>query len=161
MTPRTVNLREVCRHVVEEHELAHPEGAIHFDSHGSFWGQWDPDRIAQVISNLIGNALEHGSQGRPVNVSLSEAGPEAVQFAVHNEGPAIPAETLPLLFDPFRRGVQPESGRGSRGLGLGLYIAHQIVTAHGGKLEVQSTSEGGTTLAATLPRRSTSLPAGQ
>ncbi|MGA9521324.1 MAG: PAS domain S-box protein, partial [Myxococcaceae bacterium] len=122
VTPRIVNLRDVCRHVVEEHELAHPEGAISFDTHGSFWGEWDPDRIAQVLSNLVGNALEHGSQATPVRVSLSEAGPEAVRFAVHNEGPAIPAETLPLLFDPFRRGAQTGSGRGSRGLGLGLYI---------------------------------------
>ncbi|MGA9524944.1 MAG: sensor histidine kinase, partial [Myxococcaceae bacterium] len=97
----------------------------------------------------------------PVRVSLSEAGPEAVRFAVHNEGPAIPAETLPLLFDPFRRGAQTGSGRGSRGLGLGLYIAHQIVTAHGGKLEVQSSPEEGTTFTATLPRHSTSLPAAQ
>ncbi len=151
---RPVNLRDICRHVVEELEFAHPDRTLRFESEGSYWGEWDPDRIAQVLSNLIGNALEHGRKASPVQVSLIEAGGDSVRFTVHNEGSPIPPEILPVLFDPFRRGAQGLTGGNSRGLGLGLYIAHQIVEAHGGTLEVASTAAEGTTFTATLPRRS-------
>lgn len=110
---------------------------------------WDRDRIGQVLSNVLGNAVQHGTEGTPIRIAV--AGDAArVAVAVCNQG-HIPAETLPMLFDPFTRA---ESGRQRRGagLGLGLYIVDQIVRAHGGQVEVESTPEAGTTFRIDLPR---------
>jgi PAS domain S-box-containing protein len=150
---RPTELRDVCRQVIEEHELIHRGRKIHFDATGSSRGEWDPDRIAEVLSNLLGNALKYGTQAAPVRVILKDSsdGREII-LAVHNEGPPIPELMIPVLFDPFRRGVAPEdTATNSPGLGLGLYITHQIVRAHGGTIEVISSEETGTTFSVTLP----------
>jgi signal transduction histidine kinase len=102
-----------------------------------------------VFSNLIGNALEHGDPARPVTVSMVPAG-DVVRMSVHNEGPPVPPEVVPALFEPFRRTVV-RSER-SKGLGLGLYITEQIVRAHQGRVEVSSTATKGTTFTVVLPR---------
>jgi PAS domain S-box-containing protein len=155
ISPRLVNLREVCRHVFEEHEVAHPSCELRFEASGSCWGEWDADRIAQVLSNLLGNAIQYGRQGTPVRVSLRDAQEGGkLELSVHNEGSPIPGEILPALFDPFRRGVHPEGSlTGPRGLGLGLFIAHQIVLEHGGSIDVRSSEVEGTTFTVSLPRR--------
>jgi signal transduction histidine kinase len=106
----------------------------------------DRDRLAQVVSNLLGNALEHGDATRAVTVAL--VGGDDVALTVHNEGPAIAPEIMPVLFEPFR----VTRGERSRGLGLGLYITEQIVLAHGGRVDVSSSVEGGTTFVVHLPR---------
>ncbi len=109
----------------------------------------DPGRIQQLVSNLLANALVHGSPDGTVRVSARQEA-SAVVLAVSNTGEPIPASHLSQLFGPFwRRSVSPTR----EGLGLGLYICSQIMAAHGGTLEVTSTREAGTTFTARLPLR--------
>jgi signal transduction histidine kinase len=138
------NLAETVSSVVDELRIAHPGVELDITGEPAVRGAWDPDRIAQLVSNLVGNAIEHGG-GAPVCVHV-ESGRENAILCVHNGGPPIPSELLPHIFDPFRRGA-----RDGHGLGLGLYIADQIVRAHGGAIDVRSAAEGGTTFRVTLP----------
>ncbi len=140
---KRVDLRQLCEQTVEELEFAWTR-SIPVKAEGELWGNWDPDRIAQVISNLVGNALQH-SQGE-VRVTLRAAA-DTVVLETWNGGPPIPAEVIPHLFEPGRRAAT------SSGLGLGLYIVQQIVLAHGGRIEVRSAEHEGTTFAVTLPRK--------
>jgi signal transduction histidine kinase len=143
------DLREVTEAAVDELRHARPGRGIVIHSAGDTRGLWDPARIAQVVSNLVGNALIHGAQTGPVKVFL-EGRAHEVSFAVHNQGPVIPPETVPMLFEPFRSG--PASDASARRLGLGLYIAKQIVVSHGGTITVDSTAERGTVFTVRLPR---------
>lgn len=147
------DLRAVVRQGVEELEAAWPERRLALKvGPGRYDGQWDADRLLQVVSNLGGNAIQYSPQDAPVTFSLSDAG-DAVVLEVHNPGEPIPAEMLPHLFDPFRRGVTAgHSGAGGGGLGLGLYIVEQVVKGHGGQMGVTSTAQAGTTFRVTLPR---------
>jgi signal transduction histidine kinase len=150
------SLRHLCRHVVEELEASHPERELRLTATGDFQGEWDPDRLAQALGNLGKNALEHGAPDTPVDFLLREEG-EHVSVEVHNEGPPIPAELLPYLFEPFRRAVGEESVA-REGLGLGLFIVKEIVAAHGGSVQVRSTREEGTCFTVRLPRRAQGEP---
>ncbi len=96
-----------------------------------------------------GNALAHGAKDQPVQVAI-ETDEVSVLLQVKNRGTPIPAELLPVLFEPFHRG--PSSEGRAAGLGLGLYIVHQIVLAHSGTLTVSSSAEAGTTFSVQLPR---------
>jgi signal transduction histidine kinase len=147
--PQPTDLQELCRRVVDELRVAHPKQRLQLALEGNGRGEWDPDRVAQVISNLVGNALEHGAPDRPVRVKVSGAA-SAVTLEVHNEGPPIPEALLPVIFEPFR-GTAAGRGR-PRSLGLGLYIVQEIVRAHGGTVEARSTAEDGTTFRVQLPR---------
>ncbi|MBJ6763720.1 PAS domain-containing protein [Myxococcaceae bacterium JPH2] len=145
-----VDLGSVCRQVVEELCAAHPERLIALDVDGRAEGVWDAERLAQVLSNLVGNALEHGASDSPVLLHCSARGDEQV-LEVHNPGTPIPSHLLDSIFDPFR---QAGLGRGRRraGLGLGLFIVKEIVLAHGGTVCVSSSDHEGTTFTVTLPR---------
>ena len=129
--------------------MSFPEGCFETRQEGDLAGYWDADRLAQVTSNLIGNALEHGEKKDPIEVSLQGTRGDLVTLTVTNTG-VVPEEVLPHLFDPFRGG-QRHLGR-SDGLGLGLYIVQQIVLAHGGQVEVK-TDERRTTFLVQIPRR--------
>ncbi len=142
------DLGRIARHVAEELQAAHPDRALTIDVEGDVSGEWDADRLGEVLSNIVGNAIEHGG-GAPVSVRVHGAGPEAIA-AVHNEGPPIPPAMLPHLFDPFRRGGG--SSRASPHVGLGLFIAREIVVAHGGDIRVRSARGRGTTFEVRLPR---------
>jgi len=108
----------------------------------------DADRLMQVLCNLTGNALQHG-EGSPVRVEVRDRG-EELQIEVRNGGAPIPPERLATLFEPFHRG---DERRGSRSLGLGLYIVQEIVRAHAGRVAARS-DEAGTVFEVVLPRRS-------
>jgi signal transduction histidine kinase len=150
---RPARLDRICRPVVDELSLAHPGRVLDLDAPVAAAGEYDPDRLAQVVSNLVGNALKHGSPDTPVRISLREERTEAV-LSVQNHGPAIPAGAQTHIFDPFRQ-EQPPGGRpGQDSLGLGLFIVKQIVEAHGGSIAVVSTPEEGTTFTVRLPRAS-------
>jgi signal transduction histidine kinase len=146
---RPVDLGKVCREVIEELEVIHANRSIVWTADGDLWGAWDPDRLAQLVSNLVGNALTYSPEGTPVRVSGRADGP-GVALDVNNQGPPIPPQTMETLFDPFRRG--PESARGKGGLGLGLYVAQKIVEAHGGSIRAESDAARGTTFTVVLPR---------
>ncbi|KYF92346.1 hypothetical protein BE17_21240 [Sorangium cellulosum] len=150
--PKLVDLRSICRQVVAELELSRPEHTIRLEAQGDGHGMWDPGRMEQLLSNLIGNAVDHSPPEKPVQVELRVQDQAAV-LEVSNRGSPIPPELLPVIFDPFRRGDQQHEGpRRSGGLGLGLFIAKTIVDAHGGSIEVTSTPEQGTLFRVVLPR---------
>jgi signal transduction histidine kinase/DNA-binding NarL/FixJ family response regulator len=145
-----IDLAELGAHVVDELRTAHDGAHIELTTRGSAHGHWDGDRIAQVMSNLVGNALEHGRAGAPVVVALDGGDPAAVRVTVENHG-AIPAHLLPILFDPFR--TTRHKGERSSGLGLGLFISKEIIEAHGGDVVAATDPEQGTRFTITLPRR--------
>ena len=96
--------------------------------------------MSQTILNLVTNAVAYGQSGKAVQITVDGEGRDEVVMKVHNHGPAIPADLVPELFEPFRRGVPQDRSPG--GLGLGLYIVQQIVLAHDGKIDVESTDGG-------------------
>lgn len=142
------HLSEITRQVLQELGDANPQARIHVTSSGTLNGHWDPDRLAQVVSNLVGNSVQHGTAGSPITVELDGTRPDLVHLSVTNLG-EIPGEALPRLFEPFKRTTTSKAG--DRGLGLGLFIAREIVRAHGGDLAVRAL-HGTTTFEAMLPR---------
>jgi PAS domain S-box-containing protein len=147
---RPTDLRTVVGAVIEELALVHRDRDIRFEKAGEINGLWDVDRLAQVVSNLVGNALEHGDASKPTTVHLS-AVEDTVRLTVHSFGPPISSDLLAVIFDPYRRRNAARSER-SRGLGLGLFIAEQIVVAHGGTIDCKSTEGDGTVFTVILPR---------
>jgi two-component system sensor histidine kinase/response regulator len=142
------DFKALVERVLREHQAAAPDKVIEALYQGDLAGHWDPERIAQAASNLIGNAVKHGIASAPVRVSLDGTQPDRVTLTVQNRG-TIPADILPHLFDPFR-GSQ-ESRRGD-GLGLGLYIVSQIVQAHDGVVDVRTGKSDETAFCVRLPR---------
>lgn len=151
---KPVDLDVVFQTVIAEVEAANPGRKIEVSSEGTAIGEWDADRLAQVASNLLGNAIQHGAPDSPIRVRIVDEG-NSVRLEVHNYGPPIPESILPIIFDPFRRGG---TGHPSKGLGLGLYITQQIVRSHGGTLTVESSQDGGTKFSVVLPRIPGSRP---
>jgi signal transduction histidine kinase len=146
---RPARLDEIARRAVDELAAVNPGRTITVDVRGDPLGEWDPDRLEQVVSNLVSNALEHGDPAAPVVVELDEDAGRAL-LRVRNRGPAVPPEVLAHLFEPFSRPPEEKSRTGS-GLGLGLYIAREIVSAgHGGEISVRTGDE--TVIEVRLPR---------
>jgi signal transduction histidine kinase len=148
--PVPTDLGQLVHRVISEHRSSFPEGRIELRHEGDLRGEWDADRLAQVASNLIGNAFQYGRTETPVRVSIDGQNADAVEFSVANEG-AIPPDMLAHVFDPFRRGRQHATR--NDGLGLGLYIVKQIVLAHRGSVDVQSAAEDETLFRVRMPRR--------
>jgi PAS domain S-box-containing protein len=150
VSPRLVAPGELARQVVEEIQSAYPERRLELRVEEEVRVNADPDRLAQVMANLIGNAVQHSPGGTTVLAVVRWEG-DRMLFAVHNEGAPIPADHLPVLFEPFQRGRETSAGAGGS-LGLGLFISRQIVEAHGGRIEVRSAAGEGTTFTVWLPR---------
>jgi signal transduction histidine kinase len=153
-----VDLKELCLEVLDAYRTTNPGRRLHFHSEGDVTGVWDASRLRQVVSNLVGNAIQHGSPHGPVDLSLALEGstPEGstVMLRVHNEGAPIPQDVLPTIFDPLVRYATRESAarRSPGSVGLGLYIVREIVVAKGGTVEVASTAQDGTTFTVRIPR---------
>jgi signal transduction histidine kinase len=150
--PENADLSSICKSVVDELSIAHPNAKILFNKPGPLKGHYDPQRIAQAFSNLIGNAVRHGDSQQPINVSLGVESTSTF-FSVQNYGEPIPSSVLSTLFDPegrYSRHSNNDKGVSS-GLGLGLFIAAQIVEGHGGTIEVESTLDKGTLFRVVLP----------
>ncbi|MBX5483637.1 MAG: response regulator [Myxococcaceae bacterium] len=149
LQPRSADLRTIADQVVRETQSAHPDRRVDLRVEGQTDGVWDADRIAQLISNLLGNAVAYSPRESTVTVRVT-GGAEEATLSVHNHGEPIAPQLLPHLFEPLRRG---EGGGSNRSIGLGLYIVHNIARAHGGHVEVRSTAEEGTTFTVRLPRQ--------
>ncbi len=150
ITPSPTHLGQLCRRLLDELKALHPTRELVLCADGDLQAEVDPDRVAQLVGNLVKNALDYSPAGTPVTLSL-HGEEKAVRLEVHNQGSPIPAEVLPVLFEPFRRGRQGEKSSHS-GLGLGLFIVQQIAASHGGSVEARSTQEEGTTFTVHLPR---------
>nr|WP_255449941.1 MULTISPECIES: GAF domain-containing protein [Myxococcaceae] len=148
---RPVDVHELARTVVEEHQASHPARELRFRSEGDGGGRFDGDRLAQVVANLLGNALAYSPADTPVSVSTrGEA--DAVVLEVHNTGEPIPDDVRPDLFEPFKRGAPSQESNPRKSLGLGLFIVERIVSAHGGRIDCTSDSADGTRFTVRLPR---------
>jgi signal transduction histidine kinase len=151
---RQTDLADICRQVVEERHAHHPEHTVALTTSGNLAGMWDDARLAQMLSNLVDNAILHGAIGRPVTVSISGE-EQQVLLSVHNEGNPIAESARHRIFEPLTR-AEPDASdeRKAGGLGLGLYIVRAIAEAHGGSVDVSSSEERGTTFTVRLPRNS-------
>lgn len=151
------NIAQVCQGIVDELQTAHPERKIEFDASGELDGQWDKGRIAQVFSNLIGNALQHGAKNEPVVIRIEPAG-DGISASIRNKGNPIDPEKIQSIFEPLvRLADQDDTDYPSdTSLGIGLYIAREIIRAHGGSIEVASSEALGTVFSVRLPRNSQS-----
>jgi PAS domain S-box-containing protein len=143
------SIREIARQVFDEVLLTQAGRKGTIEHSGVESGSWDPDRIAQVIGNVLGNAFQHSPEDSVVHLS-TRGDEDGVTIDVVNGGRPIPPETLSRLFEPFERGS--DANYTGRSVGLGLYISRQIVDAHEGRIEVQSTADTGTRFTVWLPR---------
>jgi phosphoserine phosphatase RsbU/P len=147
--PRPLDMNEVCQQVIGETQLTHPDRPLRVDVRGDLTGVWDRDRMYQLLANLVGNAVQHGEPRSSIELRI-DGGETEVVIEVANRGEPIPPMTLPFIFDAFRQ----RTGQRSRthGLGLGLFIAHQIARSHGGSIAVTSSASDGTSFRVRLPR---------
>lgn len=119
---------------------------------GDTQGAWDAGRVAQLLQNLIGNALQHGLNKRDTTLTLTGE-PDTVRLTVHNYGAPIPEDAIGTIFDPLVRSADEQLGHPSTSLGLGLFIVKEVVDAHGGTIEVSSSEAQGTMFTVVLPRK--------
>jgi K+-sensing histidine kinase KdpD len=153
---KRVDLRKLVEDIAEDTRLANPDTSILVEALAQqLLVECDPDRVSQVLTNLVGNAVRYAAKGTPVRLALRAEGASAI-LAVHNRGPRIAADLLPEIFDPFRRGARGEGDRKAHGLGLGLYIVAEIVRSHGGRIDARSNAEE-TVFTVALPRGPTFL----
>jgi signal transduction histidine kinase len=151
INPAPADLRQVLRGVVEQFLTSHPSQRIEVEAEGDCTGLWHAERLEQVFSNLIGNAIQHGGGHSPVRIRLEPAA-QSVRVRVTNSGEPISPELLPHVFEPYRRGGDSRA-QGDKGLGLGLYIVREVIRAHNGTVAVASSAREGTTFTLELPRQ--------
>ncbi|HEX6748067.1 MAG TPA: sensor histidine kinase [Longimicrobium sp.] len=149
-----MSMAKAVHDVVDELAAARPDRTLQVETRGAQRGEWDCARITQALTNLVGNALEHGSPGTVVRVDV-QGNDDEITVAVHNRGAAIAADRLNGIFNPMKpreAGGSTTAGGSAGHLGLGLYIAERIVNAHHGRIDVESSEERGTTFTVHLPR---------
>jgi signal transduction histidine kinase len=140
------DLGTILHDIIDEVQCANPEVAIDFATGGDLTGEWDNERLSQLLWNLLVNAIQHGA-AKQVAVRVENEN-DLVLIEVHNEGPPIPQEVMANIFNPLGRQRSSEPHRAS--LGLGLFICKEIVTAHGGTINATSALNVGTTFAVRL-----------
>ena len=143
------DLGDICHDVADELRVGTKIEIIQ-TSEGDLAGVWDADRLVEALLNVASNAVEHASPGTAVSIRASEEA-DGVLVEVTNHGACIPEDVLPYIFNAFRSAEQRATSKSGH-LGLGLYIACELVRAHGGSLRVQS-HDGATTFSMRLPRR--------
>jgi len=152
INPAPTCMRRICTSAIEEMKAIYPRRLFQLNCEDEIPGEWDQARMSQFLSNLLGNAVQHGALHSPITVTACH-GDNGVELSVHNDGTAISPNLIPKLFDCMFQGASGErdADDNSTSLGLGLYIAKEIITAHGGTIEVCSTETEGTTFMARLP----------
>lgn len=143
------DVHRIAQAVLDEILASTPGRRIELESSGETTASLDGDRVAQLLSNLLENAVRYAPADGVITVKVI-GGAGQITVSVHNGGPGIPEEERKAIFDPFRRGQRRTD---ARGLGLGLYIVEQIALAHGGRVEVVSSDAGGTTFRVSLRRQ--------
>ena len=151
ITPAPLDLHALVAECVDELRVVWAGRMLEHVSSGAGLIGADADRLAQIVTNLVSNAMTYGIPDRPITIR-SSTDEQSFSIAVRNFGPTIPAELLPHIFEPLRRGEQ-QVKLGSRSVGLGLYIVQQIALAHGGTVQIDSMVETGTTFTVTAPIR--------
>jgi len=152
IAPQPCDLKPICGRIAGELEASRPATVVAIDSVGDTAGIWDKDRIAHLLANVIGNAVQHGKH-RKVAVHLDGTDVNRVIVEVRNVG-RMPPELMATVFDPFRSATpaHPDAG-----LGFGLYISDHIARAHGGSIDISS-DDRETTVLISLPRRTPEAP---
>jgi signal transduction histidine kinase len=151
-------MKEVCEEISEALKVTYPDRELHVHCDGDLQGQWDADRLKELLTNLTKNALEYGKRDAPVSVSACAEATEVV-LSVHNWGTPIARERHATIFDPLKRGaIDKQEHRSPDSMGLGLYIVKAITEAHGGTVHLTSDQEAGTTFTVRLPRDSATAP---
>ncbi|MEK1833771.1 MAG: HAMP domain-containing sensor histidine kinase [Pseudomonas sp.] len=150
--PAPMNLADTAREAIAQACAAQPQCDLTLSVEGDTQGVWDGRRLDQMLQNLIGNALQHGSNNSAVKLTLrGEA--DSVRLTVHNDGAPIPPEALPTIFDPLVRSADESLNGPTTSLGLGLFIVKEVVKAHQGTIEVSSNEADGTMFTVVLPRK--------
>jgi signal transduction histidine kinase len=152
--PEEMLLEDVVRDAVQELEHAIPGRQIDYTSVGDSTGQWDRLRMGQMVSNVVGNALKYGTAGQAVTVTLDASDRDEIVLQVRNLGSPIPDAMLNDIFEPLVRGtnVVGHQHAGGADMGLGLYIAREVVSAHLGSIRATSSDEAGTVFEIRLPK---------
>jgi signal transduction histidine kinase len=144
------DLGEICEQALEDVRATQSEVVVELRKTGDLSGNWDRERLGQVVFNLVMNALTHAS-GKQIRISAESRGPD-VELRVTNQGTPIPPELQNSIFDPFVRREVASPGLIKSGLGLGLFIVREIVTGHDGEVGVTSNESEGTIFTVRLPR---------
>jgi hypothetical protein len=154
ISPEAESMERICRMAYDEIRAAHPERVFRLEISGDLEGRFDVERFQQVLSNLLHNAVRHGERNQPITLS-AHGDAEKVTVRVKNHGRPIPADQLHVIFNPLvqiPRALVDEDSDPSTSLGLGLYIAREIVKLHGGTMVAESSDAKGTVFSARLPR---------
>ena len=155
ISPEAGSMEHICRIAYDEIRAAHPERIFRLETSGDLEGRFDGERFQQVLSNLLGNAVRHGERSQPITLS-ARGDAEKVTVQVRNHGRPIPPDQLQVIFNPLVQipsALVDEDSEPAASLGLGLYIAREIVTMHGGTMVAESSEGNGTVFSARLPRR--------
>ena len=149
--PKPVDLATSCHEVIDEMRALHPQLSLILNMSGDLSTSAQASRIEELLSNLVQNAIQHGNEGTPIIVS-AHGEQERILLTVHNEGPAIPESARQRIFEPLVTTGYSQESKISGSLGLGLYIAREIATAHHGSIDVESSNVEGTSFIVILPR---------
>jgi signal transduction histidine kinase len=151
---KPVRLDQLVRDCVHDLVVTNPDRAIMFANSGDIQGIWDSGRLSQLVSNLVGNALKYGDPAQPINVSLDADDSDEIVLQVRNRGPHIDPRLIADIFEPLIRGTNPpgSANAGGANMGLGLYIAREVASAHFGTISVASDASSGTVFEVRLPR---------
>ena len=150
VTPTPVDMGQACARIVGELRASHPNRAIEVETEGDLASVCDEQRMAQAISNLLGNALRHGEPSEPIVVRADGTERGEISVSVRNGGTPIPRAAREGLFEPMARGA--DASQAGHNLGLGLYIVREIALAHAGSVSVESDIDLGTVFTVRIPR---------
>lgn len=154
ISPQAGSMGDICRIAYDEVRAAHPERIFRLEISGDLQGRFDGERLQQALVNLLNNAVQHGERNQPITLS-AQGDAAKITLRVKNHGQPIPADQLQVIFNPLVQipsALVDEDSSPSTSLGLGLYIAREIVTRHGGTIAAESSEETGTVFSAHLPR---------
>jgi signal transduction histidine kinase len=157
ISPQATSMKRICALAYDEIRAVHPERVFKLETSGKLEGEFDSERLQQVLSNLLNNAVRHGASEHPITLS-AHGESETITVRVRNYGRLIPADQLQVIFNPLVQIPQEQADEDVTSLGLGLYIAHEIVAMHGGTMMAESSEEDGTVFSAHLPRLQPTRP---